>query len=146
MAGSPRARLPLAEVGLNRALQLHGQGIAVAVLGVADAEAHPAFADAVFLDVGLVLALEADADVPLQDRLVIVGAVRVDAQPVGQGRKGLIAHGRDLARRAGRFKTGGAYVAGFAAWACSSDTFSFAITSGVSARPWSGSLDMSSML
>src|SRR3984893_11163811 len=63
--------------------------MAVAILGVAGGDSHPALADAIFLDVGLLDALEADADVARQDRFIVVRALRVGRQPVGE----LIAHG-----------------------------------------------------
>src|SRR5262245_8275316 len=48
----------VAEIRFDRAVHLDGQGIAVTVLGIACGHAHPAFADAVFLDIGFLDALE----------------------------------------------------------------------------------------
>ena len=73
------------EIGLDQALQLDGDGIALAVDGLADGQAHPALADAIFLDIGLLDALEAYADAARQDRVVIIGALWIDAQAVGRG-------------------------------------------------------------
>src|SRR5688572_15166761 len=77
------------EIRLDRAVHLAGQGIAEAVLGVARGDAHPALADAIFLDIGLLGALEADADVALQQFLVVIGALRVGGEPVRKR----VAHG-----------------------------------------------------
>ena len=73
------------EVRLHRALELDRQRVAVAVLGVARRHADPALAHAIFLDIGLLGALEADADAALQQGGVVVGAVRVVRQAVGRG-------------------------------------------------------------
>src|ERR1700722_15839667 len=51
------------KIRLDRTLNLQRQRIAVAILGVAGGHAHPAFADAILLDVGFLDALEANADV-----------------------------------------------------------------------------------
>src|SRR5438309_436652 len=48
----------VAEIRLDRSVDLDGQRIAVAVLGITRGDAHPAFADAIFLDIGLLDALE----------------------------------------------------------------------------------------
>jgi hypothetical protein len=50
------------QVGLDLALELDGQRIALAVDRLADRDPDPALADAVLLDVGLLLAVELDAD------------------------------------------------------------------------------------
>src|ERR1700753_2653302 len=65
-------------------MRLDGERIAVAILGGAGGHAHPAFADAVFLDIGLLDALEANADISRQDRLVVVRALRVGGETVRQ--------------------------------------------------------------
>src|SRR5689334_22687173 len=84
-------RLLIAEIRLDRTVDLDGQRIAVAVLGIAGGDADPAFADAVFLDIGLLDALEADADIARQDLGVVIGALRIDRQAVGQlVRSGLV--------------------------------------------------------
>src|ERR1700733_8825764 len=72
------------EIRFDRAVHLDGQGIAVAVLGIAGGDANPALADAIFLDIVLLDALEADADVAGEDRLVVIWAARIDAEPVRQ--------------------------------------------------------------
>ncbi len=69
----------------RRAGELDGQRVAEAVLGLAGADPDPALADAVLLDVGLFLAVEADADIAPEDVLVIVRAPRVDGEAVGKG-------------------------------------------------------------
>src|SRR5262249_11543615 len=66
------------------AVDLDRQRIAVAILGVAGGDAHPAFADTIFLDIGLLDTLEADADVARQDLLIVMGTARVDRKPVRQ--------------------------------------------------------------
>ena len=70
------------EIRLHRPVHLDGQRVAVAVLGIAGGDADPAFADAVLLDIGLLDALEADADIARQDVRVVIGAVRIDRQAV----------------------------------------------------------------
>src|ERR1700761_4548787 len=70
------------EIRLGRAVHLDGQRIAVSILGIAGGDAHPALADAIFLDIGLLDALEADADVARQDRFIVVWAARIDRQAV----------------------------------------------------------------
>src|SRR5260370_36924028 len=87
------SRLSLvAEIRLDRAVNLDGQRIAVAVLGIPGGDAHPALADAIFLDIGLLDALEANADVARQHLLIVIGALRIGRQTVGQ----LVAHGLAL--------------------------------------------------
>src|SRR6266545_1186968 len=77
-----RIRLVL-EIGLDRPFERDQEGVAVAVPGFASRHADPALADAVFLDIGLFGALEADADLARQRVGVIVGAVRVVGETVG---------------------------------------------------------------
>src|SRR5271170_7121048 len=79
----------IAEIGLHGTVHLDGERVAVAVLGVAGGHAHPALADAIFLDIGLLDTFEADADVARQNRLVVVRAFRIDRQTVGE----FITHG-----------------------------------------------------
>src|ERR1700733_4804983 len=74
----------VAEIRFDRAMDLDRQRIAVAIPGVAGGDADPAFADAIFLDIGLLDALEADADVARQDRFIIVRALRIGAQAIGR--------------------------------------------------------------
>jgi hypothetical protein len=88
----------VAEVGLDRAAELHRQRRAVAVQCLADGDAHPALADAVFLDVGLFDALEADADAALEQGAVVVGALGVVREAVGRG----VGHAGGLGAGRGR--------------------------------------------
>src|ERR1700733_8417804 len=81
------------EIRLDRAGELDGQRIAVAVLGLAGRDADPAFADAIFLDVGLLDALEADADVALERLDVVIRAARIVRQAVGWGVGRGVGHG-----------------------------------------------------
>src|SRR5665213_3045705 len=73
------------EIGLDRAGELDGQRIAVAVKRLAGGDADPTFADAIFLDIGFLGALEADADIARQSVGVEIGAARIVAQAVGRG-------------------------------------------------------------
>src|SRR5882757_7317474 len=84
----------LLQVGLDLAGQLDGERVALAVDGLADGDADPALAHAIFLDVGLLLAVELDADALLQERLVIVRALGIRGQAVweGGGKRG-VGHG-----------------------------------------------------
>src|SRR5690606_23950351 len=78
-----------------------------AVQRLADGDPDPALADAVFLDVVALLALEADADAAAEDGLVVVGAARVVAEAVGRGLVGHVGvhrwSTRDSARGAGGY-------------------------------------------
>src|SRR5690606_11511268 len=80
------AGLLVEQVGLDLALEFHRHRVAAAVEGLADDHADPALADAVLLDVGALLAVEADADAPLQQGGVVVRAARVEGQAVGECR------------------------------------------------------------
>src|SRR5687767_4163731 len=71
--------------GLDLALELEQQRLALAVDGLARRHLHPAFADAVLLDIGALLAVEANAHVVFEHGGHVVGAARVGAQVVGQG-------------------------------------------------------------
>ena len=73
------------KIGLDLAVVLDRQLLALAIERLAHRQAHPALADAIFLDIGLLGALEADADAALQQGGVVVGAVRVVRQAVGRG-------------------------------------------------------------
>src|SRR5262245_45549075 len=74
----------IAEIGLDGPVQLDRQRIAVAVLGLAGGHPDPAFADAILFDIGLLDALEADADVAFQHGGVVIGAVRIVGEAVGR--------------------------------------------------------------
>src|SRR6185312_10371705 len=76
--------LLIPEIRLDGTVHLDGQRIAVAILGVARGDTDPALADAVFLDIGLVDALEANADVARQNVRIVIGARRIDRQAVRQ--------------------------------------------------------------
>src|SRR6202035_6201057 len=47
-------------------------------------DADPALADAIFLDIGFLDALEANADIARKHRLIVVGAFRIGRQTIGQ--------------------------------------------------------------
>src|SRR5436309_2380321 len=82
-------RCLVAEIGFDRTVHLDGQRVAEAVLGIARGDADPALADAVFLDIGLFDALEANADVARQNLFIVIRAAWVDREAVGK----LVAHG-----------------------------------------------------
>src|SRR6476469_7657794 len=82
MTASPSLLIP--EIRLDGPVHLDGQRIAVAVLGIPGGHAHPALADAIFLDIGLLDALEADTDVARQYLCVVRLAARIDTEPVGK--------------------------------------------------------------
>src|SRR6516165_7968034 len=72
------------KIRLDRPVNFDSQLVAVAVFGAAGGDADPALADAIFLDIGLLDALETDADIARQDLRVVVRAVRIDRQAVRQ--------------------------------------------------------------
>src|SRR5579872_4913691 len=72
------------KIRLDRTVDFNRQRIAVAALGIAGGDANPALADAIFLDIGFFDALEANADVARQDRLVVIRALRIDREAVRQ--------------------------------------------------------------
>src|SRR3546814_14985820 len=65
------------EIGFDAALELDRHWITGAIAGGAGGDAHPALADAVFLDIGFFDAFEADADATLEQGGIELGAVRV---------------------------------------------------------------------
>ena len=71
-------------------LKLDRHGVSGAILRFACNDANPAFADAILFDVGLLDAVEADADFALQNLFVEVRALWVVAKPVRK----FIAHRR----------------------------------------------------
>src|SRR5690606_6162436 len=75
----------IAEIGLHAAVDLHRHRVAAAVQRTTHGDPDPALADAVFLDVGALVAVEADADAALHGLLVVVGTARVVAEAVGRG-------------------------------------------------------------
>src|SRR5260221_5115317 len=79
-----RRLLFLLQVGLDLAGELDGERIALSVDGLADRDADPALAHAIFLDVGLLLAVELDADALLQQGLVIVRALGIGRKAIRQ--------------------------------------------------------------
>src|SRR5436305_1808421 len=104
----PASSLLIPEIRFDRAVHLDRQRIAVAVLGIPRSDADPALADAVFLDIGLLGALETDADVTRKQLFIVVGTARIGRQPVGElvaHRFALLVHNRasiSLARLSGR--------------------------------------------
>ena len=78
------------EIGFNDAVILDGHGVAVAVHGLADGKADPAFADAVFFNVRLFDAVETHAHAALQQLGVVEGAGGIYRKSVRQG--GFVAH------------------------------------------------------
>ena len=77
--------------GLDGALDGDQHGVAIAILGLGGGDLHPTFADAVLLDIGALLAVEANADLVLEALCHMVRAARVGRQTVGQGRF-VVAH------------------------------------------------------
>lgn len=69
---------------LDGALDGDQHGVAIAILGLGGGDLHPAFADAVLLDIGALLAVEANADLVLEALRHMVRAARVGRQMVGQ--------------------------------------------------------------
>ena len=65
------------------ALQLDQQRVALAIDLLAHSHFHPAFADAVFLDIHALLAIEADANVAFENGWHMVGAARVNREAIG---------------------------------------------------------------
>ena len=97
------------EIGLDCAGHADRQQIALAVAGLADRSANPVLADAVFLDVVPLTALESNADAARKRRFVVKWAVGVDAEvvrrPVGRGvrfRRPRLAGSFGFARRGNR--------------------------------------------
>ena len=86
----------IAEIRLDLAGELDRQRIAVAVERLASRDPDPVFADAIFLDVGLLDALEADTDIARQHFRIVMGAAGVVGEMVGRC-VGLIGHGVFLA-------------------------------------------------
>jgi hypothetical protein len=82
------------EIGLDCAGHADRQQIALAVAGLADRGANPVLADAVFLDVVPLTALEPNADAPGQRRAVVERALGVDAEMIGR----LVGRGECFAR------------------------------------------------
>src|SRR3954453_20258602 len=78
------ARRLVAKIRLDRTMDLDGQRVAKAILGISRGDADPALADAVLLDIGLFDALEANADVARQYLFIIVRAARIDRETVGE--------------------------------------------------------------
>src|SRR6478672_6366131 len=74
----------VSKIWLDRAVNFYSERVAVAILGVACGHPHPALADAVLLDIGLLDALEANADVARQHLGIVVRAFRVGRQTIGQ--------------------------------------------------------------
>jgi hypothetical protein len=77
---------------------LDGHGIAAAVERFADRQPDPAFADAIFFEVGFFLALEAHADATSQHGGIVKRAARVHVKSVGR-RVGHLFHSQKGAQR-----------------------------------------------
>ena len=77
------SRGALRQERLDHTLELHGHRVAVAVAAAARGDLDPAFRDAIFLDVGLLDAVEVDAHSLLEEVAVEVRAARVERKPVG---------------------------------------------------------------
>src|ERR1700709_721153 len=74
----------VSEIRFHRAVYPDGERDVVAILGRARGDANPALADAIFLYVGLLDALEADADITRKHRFIVIGAFRIGRETVGQ--------------------------------------------------------------
>src|SRR5882757_2019873 len=83
------ARLGGPEIRLDRAAELDGHGIAVAVLGGRVRHPDPSFAHAILLDIGLLDALESYADAALEQ----CGVVERAAGVVGEAVRRMVVHG-----------------------------------------------------
>src|SRR5450432_660367 len=90
---SASGRRLVAEIRFHRSMHLDRQGVAVAILGVARRDPHPALADAILLDVGLLDALEANADIARQHVGIVIGAFRIARKTVRQLVGQLVGHG-----------------------------------------------------
>src|SRR5215472_11136489 len=73
------------EKDLDRTAELDRQRVTVAILSLAGFDLDPAFTDAIFGDIGFLDALETHADVALQQFLIVIGALWIVGEPVGQG-------------------------------------------------------------
>src|SRR3546814_13180392 len=73
------------EIGFDRAGELDRHRLAVAVEAAAGGDADPAFGDAIFLDIGLLGTLEANADAALAEVRVEPRAARIEREAVGRG-------------------------------------------------------------
>src|SRR5688500_16477186 len=71
-------RLRILEEGVDLALQLDRHRLAVTVHAPAGGDADPSLGDAIFLDVGAFLALEADSDTAAEQLAVEKGAARIE--------------------------------------------------------------------
>src|SRR5882757_6142388 len=65
-------------------MDLDGERVTVAILGGARRHPHPPFADAILFDVGFFGALEANADIARQHIGIVVRALRIGRETVGQ--------------------------------------------------------------
>src|SRR5690606_15056148 len=73
------------EIGLHLARILDRQLLALAVQRLAHGQAHPALGHAIFLDIGLFVAVEAHAHAALEHLSVVIGAVWIDREAVRRG-------------------------------------------------------------
>src|SRR5262249_40689993 len=88
----------IAKIGLNLTHQFDGEGPALAISRGPDRKAHPSLADAVFLNVVSLHALETHPNTALKQGGIVVGARRVGGQSVGRS----VSHGRGLGSRGRR--------------------------------------------
>ena len=82
--GIRAASAALLEIGLDLALELRRQD-AGAVDRLSDGDPDPSFADAIFLDIGLLDAVETNADATLEKLGVVEEALRIRGKPVQAG-------------------------------------------------------------
>ena len=78
------ARCALGVESLDGAFDGDQHGVAIAILGLGGGDLHPTFADAVLLDIGAYLAIEADANLVFEALGHMVRAARVGGKVVGQ--------------------------------------------------------------
>jgi hypothetical protein len=82
---------------LDLAFYLDRHRIALAVTRLAGRDLDPAFADAIFLDIGAFLVIELDANIVLEDSRIVVRAARIDRETVRKwGELCHVVHGREL--------------------------------------------------
>jgi len=77
-----RDRLPVKH--FHAALQFDQQRMSFAIQRLAGGHLDPAFADAIFLDVVALLAIDANADTALDQRGIVKRAARVDGEAIGK--------------------------------------------------------------
>src|SRR5690606_38265691 len=83
LSGRVRVLSRILQVGFDFALDLHRDRPPAAIQRLADGDPDPAFADAIFLDRGSLLAIEADTDAAGEKVGVVKGTPGIDRKPVG---------------------------------------------------------------